>query len=144
MPVGAVSYMDINGYSYKRDVLFCYDLELPDGFTPINKGECIQIQLPSKVNCDLSSHVIFCYLALFFYIVCILSVFLNCTLGILILLYNALLYMSVKRIPKFYSTPFFGTNEKVFVKSPKPVTILVTHNGVLIQIWQMERWKASS
>eukprot|EP00268_Persea_americana_P038895 TRINITY_DN3854_c0_g2_i6.p1 TRINITY_DN3854_c0_g2~~TRINITY_DN3854_c0_g2_i6.p1 ORF type:complete len:389 (-),score=67.92 TRINITY_DN3854_c0_g2_i6:1255-2361(-) len=46
VPVGAVSYMDINGYSYKRDVLFCYDLELPDGFTPINKdGEVESFKL---------------------------------------------------------------------------------------------------
>ncbi|KAK8949055.1 hypothetical protein KSP39_PZI006321 [Platanthera zijinensis] len=27
--VGAVSYIDTEGYRFKRDVLFCYDLELP-------------------------------------------------------------------------------------------------------------------
>ncbi|KAJ6834334.1 nudix hydrolase 20, chloroplastic-like [Iris pallida] len=35
--VGAVSYMDIEGYRYKRDVLFCYDLELPVDFNPKNE-----------------------------------------------------------------------------------------------------------
>jgi 8-oxo-dGTP pyrophosphatase MutT (NUDIX family) len=37
IPVGAVSYMDINGYNYKRDVLFCYDLKLPQDFIPLNQ-----------------------------------------------------------------------------------------------------------
>ncbi|GAU41531.1 hypothetical protein TSUD_140620 [Trifolium subterraneum] len=37
-PVGAVSYMDIDGYRYKRDVLFCYDLILPESFVPKNEG----------------------------------------------------------------------------------------------------------
>ncbi|KAL5982776.1 Beta-galactosidase 10 [Asimina triloba] len=41
IPVGAVSYADIDGYGYKRDVLFCYDLELPDGFVPNNEGSCV-------------------------------------------------------------------------------------------------------
>ncbi|KAH9762075.1 Nudix hydrolase 20 [Citrus sinensis] len=41
-PVGAVSYMDINGFSYKRDVLFCYDLKLPEDFVPKNQGNCIK------------------------------------------------------------------------------------------------------
>jgi hypothetical protein len=36
--VGAVSYMDIDGYRYKRDVLFCYDLKLPESFRPENQG----------------------------------------------------------------------------------------------------------
>lgn len=80
MPVGAVSYMDIDGYRYKRDVLFCYDLELPDGFTPSNKGECIQkfqMQLPSKVNCDASCLVSFCQFlfCIVLYMVSILLVF---------------------------------------------------------------------
>ncbi|KAL2927347.1 Nudix hydrolase 20 chloroplastic [Bienertia sinuspersici] len=35
-PVGAVSYMDINGDRLKRDVLFCYDLKLPEDFVPCN------------------------------------------------------------------------------------------------------------
>lgn len=38
IPVGAVSYMDIDGYRYKRDVLFCYDLKLPESFRPENQG----------------------------------------------------------------------------------------------------------
>lgn len=39
IPVGAVSYTDIEGYRMKRDVLFCYDLKLPDGFIPHNEGK---------------------------------------------------------------------------------------------------------
>ncbi|CAL5186525.1 unnamed protein product [Lathyrus oleraceus] len=34
--VGVVSYKDIEGYRYKRDVLFCYDLILPENFEPKN------------------------------------------------------------------------------------------------------------
>ncbi|KAF8029383.1 hypothetical protein BT93_E1933 [Corymbia citriodora subsp. variegata] len=46
IPVGAVSYMDINGYSYKRDVLFCYDLKLPESFTSNNQdGEVESFKL---------------------------------------------------------------------------------------------------
>ncbi|XP_010249854.1 PREDICTED: nudix hydrolase 20, chloroplastic-like isoform X2 [Nelumbo nucifera] len=46
VPVGVVSYMDINGYSFKRDVLFCYDLELPDEFIPTNQdGEVESFKL---------------------------------------------------------------------------------------------------
>ena len=48
IPVGAVSYMDIDGYRYKRDVLFCYDLKLPASFRPENQGRSIQA-LPSSV-----------------------------------------------------------------------------------------------
>ncbi|PHT53606.1 Nudix hydrolase 20, chloroplastic [Capsicum baccatum] len=46
IPVGAVSYIDIEGYRMKRDVLFCYDLKLPDGFIPHNEdGEVESFQL---------------------------------------------------------------------------------------------------
>lgn len=46
VPVGAVSYVDINGYSYKRDVLFCYDLKLPADFVPTNEdGEVESFRL---------------------------------------------------------------------------------------------------
>lgn len=46
IPVGAVSYMDIDGHRYKRDVLFCYDLKLPEGFVPINQdGEVESFKL---------------------------------------------------------------------------------------------------
>ncbi|XP_062010618.1 nudix hydrolase 20, chloroplastic-like [Rosa rugosa] len=46
VPVGAVSYMDIDGYSYKRDVLFCYDLKLPESFMPKNQdGEVESFKL---------------------------------------------------------------------------------------------------
>ncbi|XP_076928835.1 nudix hydrolase 20, chloroplastic-like [Bidens hawaiensis] len=37
IPVGVVSYMDIDGYRFKRDVLFCYDLKLPESFVPENQ-----------------------------------------------------------------------------------------------------------
>lgn len=36
--VGAVSYQLFKGETCKRDVLFCYDLELPIDFQPHNKG----------------------------------------------------------------------------------------------------------
>eukprot|EP01018_Ginkgo_biloba_P021102 Gb_31783 [translate_table: standard] len=36
VPVGVVSYEDIDENRFKRDVLFCYDLQLPDGFQPEN------------------------------------------------------------------------------------------------------------
>lgn len=39
IPVGAVSYMDIDGQRFKRDVLFCYDLKLPEDFVPKNEGK---------------------------------------------------------------------------------------------------------
>lgn len=37
--MGAISYSDIDGYRYKRDVLFCYDLKLPEDFVPNNQGK---------------------------------------------------------------------------------------------------------
>ncbi|KAL7093567.1 hypothetical protein ACP275_11G047000 [Erythranthe tilingii] len=44
--VGAVSYMDINGYRLKRDVLFCYDLNLREDFVPANEdGEVESFKL---------------------------------------------------------------------------------------------------
>ncbi|XP_019191609.1 PREDICTED: nudix hydrolase 20, chloroplastic-like isoform X2 [Ipomoea nil] len=46
IPVGAVSYMDINRYRFKRDVLFCYDLKLPESFIPSNEdGEVESFRL---------------------------------------------------------------------------------------------------
>ncbi|XP_034699457.1 nudix hydrolase 20, chloroplastic-like isoform X2 [Vitis riparia] len=46
VPVGAVSYGDIDGYRYKRDVLFCYDLKLPEDFIPRNQdGEVESFRL---------------------------------------------------------------------------------------------------
>ncbi|XVF88488.1 hypothetical protein PTKIN_Ptkin19aG0055300 [Pterospermum kingtungense] len=46
IPVGAVSYSDIQGYRFKRDVLFCYDLKLPEGFVPNNQdGEVESFKL---------------------------------------------------------------------------------------------------
>lgn len=45
-PVGAVSYLDINGDRLKRDVLFCYDLKLPEDFVPTNNdGEVESFRL---------------------------------------------------------------------------------------------------
>lgn len=44
--VGAVSYMDIDGYSFKRDVLFCYDLKLPVDFIPKNEGNFLTEKFP--------------------------------------------------------------------------------------------------
>jgi len=39
-PVGAVSYCSQYSYGLKRDVLFCFDLKLPDDFQPVaNDGE---------------------------------------------------------------------------------------------------------
>ncbi|XP_008792972.1 nudix hydrolase 20, chloroplastic-like isoform X2 [Phoenix dactylifera] len=44
--VGAISYVDIDEYKYKRDVLFCYDLKLPAGFVPKNEdGEVDSFRL---------------------------------------------------------------------------------------------------
>ncbi|WCJ29744.1 hypothetical protein M5689_011359 [Euphorbia peplus] len=44
--VGAVSYIDIEGFRYKRDVLFCYDLRLPDSFIPESRdGEVESFKL---------------------------------------------------------------------------------------------------
>ncbi|XP_020522881.1 nudix hydrolase 20, chloroplastic isoform X2 [Amborella trichopoda] len=46
VPAGAVSYMEIDGLRYKRDVLFCFDLQLPDGFIPANEdGEVESFKL---------------------------------------------------------------------------------------------------
>ncbi|XP_018442355.1 nudix hydrolase 20, chloroplastic isoform X2 [Raphanus sativus] len=46
IPVGAVSYMDIDQYCFKRDVLFCYDLKLPEDFVPVNQdGEVESFKL---------------------------------------------------------------------------------------------------
>ncbi|KAI5585357.1 hypothetical protein POPTR_006G157800v4 [Populus trichocarpa] len=46
MSVGAVSYVDVDGYRYERGVLFCYDLELPGGFIPKNQdGEVESFKL---------------------------------------------------------------------------------------------------
>ncbi|XP_027358984.1 nudix hydrolase 20, chloroplastic-like [Abrus precatorius] len=46
IPVSAVSYMDIDGDRYKRDVLFCYDLKLPKSFIPKNEdGEVDSFKL---------------------------------------------------------------------------------------------------
>lgn len=45
-PAGAVSYTDIDGFRYRREVHFCYDLKLPDGFTPVNEdGEVESFEL---------------------------------------------------------------------------------------------------
>ena len=50
MPVSAVSYVDVDGYRYKRDVLFCYDFELPGDFIPKNQGKTVKTQV--AFSCD--------------------------------------------------------------------------------------------
>lgn len=50
IPVGAVSYSDIDGHRFKRDVLFCYDLKLPEGFVPNNQGKYMEASLLSVEN----------------------------------------------------------------------------------------------
>lgn len=49
--VGAVSYMDTEGHRFKRDVLFCYDLELPIDLVPKNEdGEVDSFKLIPVVH----------------------------------------------------------------------------------------------
>lgn len=48
--VGAVAYSDIDGYKFYRDVLFCYDLKLPEDFLPINEGKDLKFMLHHKQN----------------------------------------------------------------------------------------------
>ncbi|CAI9100285.1 OLC1v1037249C1 [Oldenlandia corymbosa var. corymbosa] len=38
-PVGVVSYADVDELKFRRDVVFCYDLKLPEDFVPNNEGE---------------------------------------------------------------------------------------------------------
>jgi 8-oxo-dGTP pyrophosphatase MutT (NUDIX family) len=46
VPVGAVSYNRVAQRGFRRDVLYCYDLELPDGFVPVNTdGEVAEFLL---------------------------------------------------------------------------------------------------
>uniref|UniRef100_A0A0D9XCG9 Nudix hydrolase domain-containing protein n=1 Tax=Leersia perrieri TaxID=77586 RepID=A0A0D9XCG9_9ORYZ len=58
--VGAISYMDIEGFRYKRDVLFCYDLKLPPDFIPNNEdGEVDSFRLipvPHAANIIRRTH----------------------------------------------------------------------------------------
>ncbi|KAL8152536.1 hypothetical protein V2J09_010296 [Rumex salicifolius] len=43
---GAVSYADIDGHRYRREVHFCFDLKLPEGFLPKNlDGEVESFEL---------------------------------------------------------------------------------------------------
>lgn len=46
VPVGVVSYNRVAKRGFRRDVLYCYDLELPDGFVPENTdGEVEEFML---------------------------------------------------------------------------------------------------
>jgi len=46
VPVGAISYNRVAKRGFRRDVLYCYDLELPDGFVPVNTdGEVEEFML---------------------------------------------------------------------------------------------------
>lgn len=42
IPVGAVSYTNLQSSGLKRDVLFCYDLELPESFQPVPEDGEVQ------------------------------------------------------------------------------------------------------
>jgi uncharacterized protein DUF4743 len=45
-PVGAISYVTEHEGGLRNDVLFCYDLELPEEFVPVNRdGEIAEFQL---------------------------------------------------------------------------------------------------
>ena len=48
--VGAVSYEQIAGLKMKRDVIYCYDLELPSDFLPFSNGS---LSIP-LFNCCIS------------------------------------------------------------------------------------------
>ncbi|KAL5161189.1 Nudix hydrolase 20, chloroplastic [Glycine soja] len=51
IPVGAISYLDVDGHRYKRDVEFCYDLKLPKSFLPKNEdGEVDSFKLTSVMQ----------------------------------------------------------------------------------------------
>ena len=39
VPVGAVSYSRVAQRGLRRDVLYCYDLELPEDFEPVNTDD---------------------------------------------------------------------------------------------------------
>lgn len=45
VPVGAVSYASLQPEGLKRDVLFCYDLELPADFVPVPQVWCRGLQV---------------------------------------------------------------------------------------------------
>lgn len=46
VPVGTVSYNRVAERGFRRDVLYCYDLELPDDFVPVNTdGEVEEFML---------------------------------------------------------------------------------------------------
>ena len=54
--------MDIDGYRYKRDVLFCYDLKLPESFVPKNEGnylKCCVLEVCIMRNVHFSSGFLF-------------------------------------------------------------------------------------
>ena len=68
VPVGAISYNRITQRGFRRDVLYCYDLEVPDDFVPCNMdgeveefmllplGEIAEIVRETddfKLNCNL-------------------------------------------------------------------------------------------
>lgn len=52
VPAGAVSYSSEQAEGLKRDVLFCYDLELPQDFVP-------QPQVPALMHTEVHSCVLF-------------------------------------------------------------------------------------
>ena len=52
-PVGAVSYASEQAEGLKRDVLFCYDLELPNSFEPKPQVSCLRASDPQCSNLSL-------------------------------------------------------------------------------------------
>lgn len=59
IPVGAISYIDIDGYRYRRDVVFCYDLRLPENFEPKNEGMYSNTSYPCFFFIEIDSVVKF-------------------------------------------------------------------------------------
>jgi 8-oxo-dGTP pyrophosphatase MutT (NUDIX family) len=57
VPVGCVSYVSMSEEGLKPDVLFCYDLQLPDDFVPQPQdGEVRGCAACAVVNGVLSTH----------------------------------------------------------------------------------------
>ncbi|PNX92594.1 nudix hydrolase chloroplastic-like [Trifolium pratense] len=57
-PVGAISYMDIDGYRYQRYVVFSYDLILPESFEPKNEEFEQTVFLRSAID-NIGASVLF-------------------------------------------------------------------------------------
>lgn len=67
--------MDIDGYRFKRDVLFCYDLKLPESFIPKNGGKALETLLSTGVNLLINNWILllilhFMFLKIVFNLIC--------------------------------------------------------------------------